>query len=148
MVETGRPRARQQQRNNGVVFGACLAFVVGMVGMSYAAVPLYRMFCQVTGYNGTTKNQIVIYSVLMSAAAVAPYFTGLASLGYGIFSGLLSIVFIVFSIAVWRMPDGDEKMLPARKLFGYSIFYLFAVFLALMVDHYVPTVMGFVGGLL
>jgi len=55
VVETGRPRARQQQRNNGVVFGACLAFVVGMVGMSYAAVPLYRMFCQVTGYNGTTK---------------------------------------------------------------------------------------------
>jgi cytochrome c oxidase assembly protein subunit 11 len=54
-VETGRPKARQQQRNNGVVFGACLAFVVGMVGMSYAAVPLYRMFCQVTGYNGTTK---------------------------------------------------------------------------------------------
>jgi len=96
----------------------------------------------------TTKNQIVVYSVLMAAAAVAPYFTGLASLGYGIFSGILSLVFIVFSIAVWRMPDGDEKMLPARKLFGYSIFYLFAVFLALMVDHYVPSVMGFVGGLL
>jgi protoheme IX farnesyltransferase len=96
----------------------------------------------------TTKNQIVVYSVLMAGAAVAPYFTGLASLGYGIFSGILSIVFIVFAIAVWRMPDGDEKMLPARKLFGYSIFYLFAVFLALMIDRYVPTVAGFIGGLL
>ena len=28
---------------------------VGMVGMSYAAVPLYRLFCQVTGFGGTTQ---------------------------------------------------------------------------------------------
>ncbi|MGA1800920.1 cytochrome c oxidase assembly protein [Rhizobium sp. HT1-10] len=33
----------------------CLSFVVGMGAMSYAAVPLYRMFCQVTGFNGTTQ---------------------------------------------------------------------------------------------
>jgi cytochrome c oxidase assembly protein subunit 11 len=42
-------------RNNWVVVGACLSFVFGMVGMSYAAVPLYRLFCEVTGYNGTTQ---------------------------------------------------------------------------------------------
>ncbi len=29
--------------------------VAGMVGMAYAAVPLYEIFCQVTGYGGTTK---------------------------------------------------------------------------------------------
>src|SRR3546814_13163940 len=33
----------------------CLVFVGGMVGMAYAAVPLYQLFCQVTGYNGTTQ---------------------------------------------------------------------------------------------
>ena len=33
----------------------CLAFFTGMIGMSYAAVPLYKMFCQVTGYGGTTR---------------------------------------------------------------------------------------------
>lgn len=32
-----------------------LALVVGMVGMAYAAVPLYSLFCQVTGYGGTTQ---------------------------------------------------------------------------------------------
>jgi cytochrome c oxidase assembly protein subunit 11 len=37
-----------------IVF-VCVAFVGGMVGMSYAAVPLYAMFCQVTGYGGTTQ---------------------------------------------------------------------------------------------
>lgn len=45
----------QKQRSNGVIVGTCLAFVVGMTGMAYAAVPLYDMFCRVTGYNGTTK---------------------------------------------------------------------------------------------
>jgi cytochrome c oxidase assembly protein subunit 11 len=34
---------------------ACVAFVGAMVGMSYAAVPLYEIFCQVTGYGGTTS---------------------------------------------------------------------------------------------
>ncbi|GGD08200.1 cytochrome c oxidase assembly protein [Aureimonas glaciei] len=34
---------------------ACVAFATGMVGAAYAAVPLYQMFCQVTGYGGTTQ---------------------------------------------------------------------------------------------
>ncbi|EFL88884.1 cytochrome c oxidase assembly protein [Ahrensia sp. R2A130] len=34
---------------------ACSAMAVGMLGMSYAAVPLYELFCQVTGYAGTTQ---------------------------------------------------------------------------------------------
>lgn len=45
----------RKPRNNGAVVFMCLAFVVGMGAASYAAVPLYRMFCQFTGYNGTTQ---------------------------------------------------------------------------------------------
>jgi len=33
----------------------CAVVVVGMVGLAYAAVPLYRMFCQVTGFDGTPR---------------------------------------------------------------------------------------------
>jgi cytochrome c oxidase assembly protein subunit 11 len=46
---------RTTQRSNMVVAGICLAFFGGMVGMAYAAVPLYAMFCQITGYGGTTQ---------------------------------------------------------------------------------------------
>ena len=46
---------RGAQRSNKVVAGVCLAFFGGMIGMSYAAVPLYAMFCQMTGYGGTTQ---------------------------------------------------------------------------------------------
>jgi len=38
---------------NGVAFATCMAVAAGMVGMSYAAVPLYYLFCRATGYGGT-----------------------------------------------------------------------------------------------
>ena len=40
---------------NNTVFVSCLAVVIGMVGLSYAAVPLYDLFCRVTGYGGTPQ---------------------------------------------------------------------------------------------
>jgi cytochrome c oxidase assembly protein subunit 11 len=39
----------------GLTAAICVVFVAGMVGMSFAAVPLYRIFCQVTGFGGTTQ---------------------------------------------------------------------------------------------
>jgi cytochrome c oxidase assembly protein subunit 11 len=33
----------------------CVALVASMIGAAYAAVPLYRIFCEVTGYGGTTQ---------------------------------------------------------------------------------------------
>lgn len=40
---------------NVKVVAVCSTVVVGMVGMAYAAVPLYDLFCRVTGYGGTTQ---------------------------------------------------------------------------------------------
>lgn len=42
------------RRNRFVAFAA-VGLVAGMVGMSYAAVPLYKLFCAVTGFGGTTQ---------------------------------------------------------------------------------------------
>ncbi|HZP20591.1 MAG TPA: cytochrome c oxidase assembly protein [Bauldia sp.] len=39
----------------GLTAALCAAFVFGMVGMAFAAVPIYRIFCQLTGYGGTTR---------------------------------------------------------------------------------------------
>ncbi|HHZ11016.1 MAG TPA: cytochrome c oxidase assembly protein [Rhizobiales bacterium] len=44
-----------RQRSNLMIAGACAAFFAGMLGMAYASVPLYRLFCQITGYGGTTQ---------------------------------------------------------------------------------------------
>ena len=46
--------AMRKPRNTLLALGL-VGVVGGMVGLSYAAVPLYRIFCQVTGYGGTTQ---------------------------------------------------------------------------------------------
>ena len=43
------------RRSNRIIAAVCLAFFGGMVGAAYASVPLYKLFCQVTGYGGTTQ---------------------------------------------------------------------------------------------
>lgn len=50
-----KPKGPEKNRTNAVIAGACVAFFAGMVGMAYAAVPFYKLFCQVTGYGGTTQ---------------------------------------------------------------------------------------------
>ncbi len=96
----------------------------------------------------STKNQIIVYAVLTAFTAVAPMLTGLVGIGYGLFSTVLGLIFIYCSIAVRRMPDGDEKMVPAKKMFAYSIFYLFAIFSALMADHMFAGLPALLGGML
>src|SRR4051794_23118754 len=45
----------ESARKNGRLALICLAILVGMTGMAYAAVPLYKAFCQATGYDGTVR---------------------------------------------------------------------------------------------
>lgn len=54
--DKGRKSREDRQRARGLMIAvSCLAFAFGMVGAAYASVPLYRIFCQVTGYGGTTQ---------------------------------------------------------------------------------------------
>jgi cytochrome c oxidase assembly protein subunit 11 len=46
---------RQHRRRNGTTVLLLLAVAAGMVGMSFASVPLYRLFCAATGFGGTTQ---------------------------------------------------------------------------------------------
>lgn len=48
-------QTEKSRMGNGAVVAMCCSFVIGMAGMAYAAVPLYEMFCKVTGYGGTTQ---------------------------------------------------------------------------------------------
>ena len=79
-----------------------------------------------------TRRQILLYSLLVVPCGVAPYFMGFAGVFYGIVAGLLGTVFLGLAIQVWR---GVEKS--DRKLFWFSIVYLFGVFAALAGDRIV-----------
>jgi len=76
-----------------------------------------------------TRNQIFAYSFPMAAAAVAPYALGMTSWVYGAVAAVLSVVFLVLAFAVWRNQSTDAgDMKPEKRLFSYSILYLFLLF--------------------
>lgn len=52
---SSRPPPTAAARRNLVVAIVCASVFGGMVGAAYAAVPLYKAFCQLTGFNGSTR---------------------------------------------------------------------------------------------
>jgi len=89
-----------------------------------------------------TKLQIVAYSLVLTAVAVSPWPLGLAGPAYGAVSILLGLNFLRHAFAVWRMPDGDATMVPAKKLFGFSLVYLAALFSVMLAEALVMKVLA------
>ncbi|UTW58190.1 heme o synthase [Kordiimonas sp. SCSIO 12603] len=79
-----------------------------------------------------TRKQILLYSLLMVPCAIAPYFMGFAGPVYGVVTSVLSAWFLVLAFYVWR---GNEKAY--KKLFLFSILYLFTVFAVLAAERVV-----------
>jgi heme o synthase len=76
-----------------------------------------------------TRNQIFGYSFPMAAVAIAPYALGETGWFYGISSILLNIVFLALAFRVWRNEATEAAaMKPEKKLFAFSILYLFLLF--------------------
>jgi cytochrome c oxidase assembly protein subunit 11 len=46
---------RPHPRRNGALVALLLSVMAGMIGLSFASVPLYRLFCAATGFGGTTQ---------------------------------------------------------------------------------------------
>jgi heme o synthase len=86
----------------------------------------------------STRNQIFVYSWIMAATALAPWALNMASSIYGIVSLVLNAVFVALAFAVWRNPAVDaDAMKPEKRLFAWSILYLFILFAAFAIDHMV-----------
>ena len=72
---------------------------------------------------------------------MAPSLIGMAGMGYGILSAALGINFLRLSWVLYRRPDDAA----AKRLFAFSILYLFLLFLGLVVDKLVA-ISGLVAG--
>jgi protoheme IX farnesyltransferase len=88
-----------------------------------------------------TKRQIVLYTVLLVPLTLAPWALDLAGAVYGIGAAMLGAAFLALAVAVWRS-EGDG---PARRMFGFSILYLFLLFALLVADR---LILGLAPGLL
>ena len=83
----------------------------------------------------TTKINILVYSLIMSPAVLAPYFYNFASTFYLIVSLIMTsyYIYLCFKLYSSKIVKVSNKI--ARKIFIYSIFYLFFIFLILLIDN-------------
>lgn len=79
----------------------------------------------------STRIQMLVYTLVLLAASLVPWFMGYAGTLYGVSALVLGSLFTVSSVKV--LLDKSDKA--AKLMFGYSILYLFLLFFALMVDH-------------
>ena len=83
-----------------------------------------------------TRRQILIYTVALLIVSLLPWWTGGTGWIYGGAALLLSGTFLLLAlpVAMRRAAEGD-RMKPEKRLFGYSVLYLFALFAALVADR-------------
>ena len=85
-----------------------------------------------------TRRQIFLYSLPMAAAAVAPWPLGLTGPIYGVAAVALNLVFVALAALVRASSATDPAGMRAEKrLFGFSVLYLFALFGALVADRFI-----------
>ena len=88
-----------------------------------------------------TRRQIVIYSALLVVTAIVPFYIGLGGLTYAVTSGVLGAIFMWLAVVVWRVRQGRDSDKAAKRLFLFSIFYLFALFAVLLGEHTVAALL-------
>ncbi len=86
-----------------------------------------------------TKLNILMYAFIMSPVVLAPYFYNFASLVYLIISSAMSVYYIYLCYNLFKEKNLKNSNIIARKIFIYSIFYLFIVFLVLLIDNLIKT---------
>jgi len=107
-----------------------------------AGIPMLPNICGVA----VTKNQIVLYSWVMAIVGIAPYFFNFASLFYAVLASILGSFFIFYAHALKRNRGNDATKRSAKRLFFFSLFYLFALFALLLFERMVMYFIHLFGG--
>jgi heme o synthase len=94
-----------------------------------AGVPMLPV---VAGRAATTR-QILIYSGLLALASEQPWILGFAGTVYGAIAAICGALFLLLARQLDRSIEVDRRA--AHRLFAFSIFYLFVLFAALLIDH-------------
>ena len=128
---------------NDVTAPALVLFLIVFVWTPphFWALALYRVedykrsglpMLPVTHGSEFTRLNILLYTVLLVATSLLPYVVRMSGVFYLVCALALGLVFLGYAVRLWRRYSDAL----ARRTFGYSIFYLSALFGALLVDHY------------
>lgn len=80
-----------------------------------------------------TKLQIVLYTIILFIVSILPYVVLMSGMIYLVSAVLLSSAFLYYSIKLYYSSDDEDAM----RTFQFSIYYIFLIFLALLLDHFI-----------
>ncbi len=78
-----------------------------------------------------TKQQILLYTGLMIITSLAPWYFDMSGSFYMLSALILGGIFLYYTFLLFK----DKKNQIAPKVFGFSIIYLFLIFVTLVIDH-------------
>ena len=84
----------------------------------------------------TTKKNILIYSILLFPVAIAPYYLGFLGIIYLLFSFPLSAYYVFICFKLLKTKDKKDEQTISKQIFAFSILYLFAIFISILVDKF------------
>jgi|TARA_B110000116_G_scaffold271049_1_gene290687 heme o synthase len=79
-----------------------------------------------------TKLQIILYTIILILVSFLPFIVLMSGIFYLISASILGIIFLYYSIELY-LDENNENAFPT---FIYSIYYIFLIFAALLIDHF------------
>lgn len=83
-----------------------------------------------------TRLHILLYTILLVLVTAMPYLIGMSGIFYALGAGLLNAGYLYWAVRLLVSRDPKDPM----RSFGFSIWYLFGLFVVLLIDHYLRLV--------
>ena len=130
---------------NGVSFEPVILFLIIFIWTPshFWALSLYKMddykkaripMLPITSGIRTTKFNILVYALILFPTVLSPYFLNFSGLFYFVTATLMSSYYILISYTLFKEKSSVKEKRLASKLFGYSILYLFMIFVFVLID--------------
>jgi len=84
-----------------------------------------------------TKKNIFIYSLILFPVSISPYLLNFAGNLYLISSSIMGIIYINMSFNLLREKIKKKSKIISKKIFGFSIIYLFMLFFILLIERFI-----------
>jgi cytochrome c oxidase assembly protein subunit 11 len=109
----------RQNRTTAVLF---TIVALGMLGMAYAAVPLYQMFCRVTGYGGTVQRAVAPSATVLDRKITVRFDANISGLGWEFVPAQRTIDVRIgeTTLAFYRATNTSDRPLTGTATFNVS----------------------------
>jgi cytochrome c oxidase assembly protein subunit 11 len=117
---SSKPPLTRQQRGNRIIGAAVALVFVAMVGAAYAAVPLYKAFCQATGYDGTVRRAYKAPDEVLASKITVHFDTNVRDLPWDFTAEQRSQPLKIgeTKVAIFKVTNNSDRPVVGRAVFN------------------------------